>query len=66
MARFVLSTDLIARILDEEPSLHTIKVQLSLEEIWALLEGKDDITSEEDLYNALMSVMYDTRPKGVT
>ena len=66
MARFTLSTALIARILEEEPSLHTIKVQLSLDEIWERLEGKEEIGSEEDLYNALMSVMYDTRPKGVT
>jgi hypothetical protein len=39
---------------------------MSTDEIWEALDNKDDIGSEEDLYNALMAVMYDTRPKGVT
>ena len=66
MARFSLSKALVAQIVDEEPSLHTIKVQMTTDEIWEALDNKDDIGSEEELYNALMSVMYDTRPKGVT
>jgi hypothetical protein len=52
-------------MLDDDPSLQTIANQMSLDEIWDLLEGKDQINSENELFEGLMDVMYATRPKGV-
>ena len=55
----------VAEMVDDDVSLGTLKNQYTPEEIWELLEGKDTIKSEEALFNALMDVMYATRPKGV-
>ena len=51
-------------MLDDDISLQTIKNQFTLDEIWALLENKDEISGEEELFEALMDVMYTTRPQG--
>ena len=55
----------VSEMVDEDVSLGTLKNQYTVEEIWDLLEGKDTLKNEEALYNALMDVMYATRPKGV-
>ena len=51
-------------MLDDDPSLQTIVNQFTFDEIWEMIEDKDKIQSEEDLFEALMDVMYVTRPGG--
>lgn len=55
----------VTEMLEDDPSLGTLRNQYSVDEIWELLEDKETIGNEEELYNALMAVMYATRPKGV-
>lgn len=62
---FKVDKKAVQEMLDDDPSLGTLKNQFTLEEIWENLENIEDIKGEEDLYNALMAVMYATRPKGV-
>ena len=58
--------EMVQEMLDDDPSLATLKNQFTLQEIWDLIEEKESITDDEELYNALIDVMYATRPKGVT
>ena len=51
--------------LDDDMSLQTLKNQYSVEEIYELLEKKDEIKTDDELFEALLDVMYATRPKGV-
>ena len=51
--------------LDDDMSLQTLKNQFSIQEIYDLLEKKEEIKTDDDLYEALLDVMYSTRPKGV-
>ena len=62
---FQVTKEAVQEMLDDDPSLQTISNQMSLDETWDLLEGKDQISSENALFEALMDVMYATRPKGV-
>ena len=62
---FQVTKEAVQEMLDDDPSLQTISNQMSLDETWDLLEGKDQISSENELFEALMDVMYATRPKGV-
>ena len=62
---FKLDKKAVEEMLDDDLSLQTLKNQFSIDAIWDDLEDKDDIESEEDLFNALMAVMYKTRPEGV-
>jgi hypothetical protein len=62
---FKVDIEQVASMLADDPSLGTLKNQYTVDEVWELLEDKDDIGNEEELYNALMAVMYATRPKGV-
>lgn len=62
---FQVTKEAVQEMLDDDPSLQTIANQMSLDEIWELLEGKEQIGSENDLFESLMDVMYATRPKGV-
>ena len=55
----------VARMLDEDTSLATLRNQFTVDEIFEKIEDKEEITDEEELYNALMDVMYATRPQGV-
>ena len=54
----------VREMLEDDPSLGTLRNQFTLEEIWDLLEDRDKDLSDEALYNALMDVMYATRPQG--
>ena len=63
---FKVTLELVAEMLDDDPSLNTIKNQFSVQEIYDLIENRDEIRDEEALYEALLDVMYATRPKGVT
>jgi len=62
---FKVDIEQVSSMLEDDPSLGTLKNQYTVDEVWELLEDKDDIGNEEELYNALMAVMYATRPKGV-
>jgi len=62
---FHVTKEAVLEMLDDDPSLQTLTNQMSLDEIWGLLEGKEKISSENELFEALMDVMYATRPKGV-
>jgi len=52
--------------LDDDMSLQTLKNQFSTQEIFDLIENKGSIDNDEALFEALMDVMYATRPEGVT
>ncbi len=62
---FSLSKDTMMELIEDSPALNTLKNQYTPDEIWEYLEDKDAITDDEELFNALMAVMYATRPKGV-
>ena len=62
---FEVTTAAIQEWLDDDMSLQTLKNQYTVEEIYALVENKEEITNDDQLYEALMEVMYATRPQGV-
>ena len=62
---FTLTPDVMMELIEDSPALNTLKNQYTQDEIWSMLEDKDQITDDEELFNALMAVMYATRPKGV-
>jgi hypothetical protein len=51
--------------LDDDMSLQTLKNQFTLKEIFDKLEDKSQIKNDDQLYEALLDVMYATRPTGV-
>ena len=57
--------DRVAEMVQEEVALGTLRNQYTPDEIWELFEKKGEDLSDEQLFNALMDVMYATRPKGV-
>ena len=61
---FEVTKALVQEMLEEDSTLQTIANQYTLDEIWEMLEDKDKITSDNALFEALMDVMYATRPKG--
>ena len=62
---FTVTLEAIQEWLDEDLSLQTLKNQYTVQEIYDLIEDKEDITTDDQLYGALLDVMYATRPKGV-
>lgn len=62
---FKPTIDEVSQMLEEDPSLGTLRNQYTTEEIFDLIEDRETITTVEGLYEALMDVMYATRPKGV-
>lgn len=61
---FKLTKALVQEMLDEDSTLQTIANQYTLDQIWDLIEDRDAIGSEDALFEALMDVMYATRPEG--
>ena len=61
---FTATKALVKEMLDEDSSLQTIANQYTLDEIWDMLENPESIESDDALFEALMDVMYATRPKG--
>jgi len=51
--------------LDDDMSLQTLKNQYTLDEIFEQVQNKDQIKNDDQLYEALLDVMYATRPTGV-
>ena len=61
---FEVTKALVQEMLDEDTSLQTISNQFSLDEIWDMIEDKEQIMNDDQLFEALMDVMYATRPQG--
>ena len=61
---FQITKELVQEMLDEDSSLQTISNQFTLDEIFNMIEDKDQITNDDQLFEALMDVMYATRPQG--
>ena len=61
---FKVTLQAIQEWLDDDMSLQTLKNQYTVQEIFDLIENKEAITSDDELYEALLDVMYATRPKG--
>ena len=61
---FKVTVEAIQEWLDDDMSLQTLKNQYSAKEIYDLMENKDAIKTDDELYEALLDVMYTTRPKG--
>ena len=52
--------------LDDDMSLQTLKNQFTTQQVFDMLEDKQRIQNDDQLFEALMDVMYATRPQGVT
>jgi len=52
--------------LDDDMSLQTLKNQFTTQQVFDMLEDKERIQNDDQLFEALMDVMYATRPQGVT
>lgn len=63
---FKVTVEAVQEWLDDDMSLQTLKNQYTTQEVFDLIEDKEGITSDDQLFEALMDVMYATRPKGVT
>jgi len=61
---FTVTKELVQEMLDEDTSLQTLSNQFTLDEIWNMIEEKDQISNDDKLFEALMDVMYATRPQG--
>jgi hypothetical protein len=51
--------------LDDDLSLQTLINQYTVQEIFEMIPDKEEIENDDKLYEALLDVMYATRPKGV-
>lgn len=63
--KYTVTLEAIKEWLDDDLSLQTLKNQYTLQQIYDLIDGKEDIADEDELYSALLDVMYATRPQGV-
>ena len=63
---FKVTLEAVKEWLDDDLSLQTLKNQYTLQEIFDLIENKEEIKTDDQLFEALLDVMYATRPKGVT
>lgn len=63
---FTVTLDAVQEWLDDDMSLQTLKNQYTTQEVYDLIENKESIKTDDALFEALMDVMYATRPKGVT
>ena len=62
---FKVTLDAVQEWLDDDMSLQTLKNQYTTQQIFDLIEDKDKIDDDDKLFEALMDVMYATRPEGV-
>jgi hypothetical protein len=60
---FKLTREIAAAIIAEEDALATLRAH-PIDDVLAAIEDLDDVTSEEDAFNALMGAMYALRPQG--
>ena len=61
---FTVTLEAIQEWFDDDMSLQTLKNQYTVQEIYDLIEDKEKIENDDELYEALLDVMYATRPKG--
>jgi hypothetical protein len=61
---YTVTLELVSEMLDEDMTLQTLKNQYTPAEVFAMLKDVADITTEDALFEALMDVMYATRPEG--
>ena len=61
---FTVTKEVVQEMLDEDTSLQTISNQFTLDEIFDMIEDKEQIKNDDQLFEALMDVMYATRPQG--
>ena len=61
---FTVTKEVVQEMLDEDTSLQTLSNQFTLDEIFTMIEDKEQITNDDQLFEALMDVMYATRPQG--
>lgn len=61
---FTVTLEAVQEWLDDDLSLQTLKNQYTTQEIFDLIPNKDEIETDDELYEALLDVMYATRPKG--
>ena len=61
---FKVTLEAIKEWLDDDMSLQTLKNQYTVQEIYDLIEDKESIKNDDELYEALLDVMYATRPTG--
>ena len=61
---YQVSLDKVLEMLEDDSSLGTLKNQYTAQEIFDKLEDPGAIRSDEQLYEALLDVMYATRPVG--
>ena len=61
---FTVTKEIVQEMLDEDTSLQTLSNQFTLDEIFTMIEDKEQITNDDQLFEALMDVMYATRPQG--
>jgi hypothetical protein len=62
---FKLTTETAAAIIAEEDALATLRAH-PIEDVLGAVDDLDDISSEEEAFNALMGAMYALRPQGWT
>jgi hypothetical protein len=60
---FKLTPEIAAAIIAEEDALATLRAH-PIDEVLAAVDDLEDVTSEEDAFNALMGAMYALRPQG--
>lgn len=63
---FQVTLEAVQEWLDDDMSLQTLKNQFTTQQVFDMLENKDQIKNDDQLFEALMDVMYATRPQGVT
>ena len=61
---FAVTKEIVQEMLDEDTSLQTLSNQFTLDEIFTMIEDKEQITNDDQLFEALMDEMYATRPQG--
>lgn len=63
---FQVTLEAVQEWLDDDMSLQTLKNQFTTQQVFDMLEDKERIQNDDQLFEALMDVMYATRPQGVT
>ena len=62
---FKVTVAAVQEWLDDDLSLQTLKNQYTVQEIFEMIPDKEEVKNDDELYEALLDVMYATRPKGL-
>jgi hypothetical protein len=62
---FKVTVAAVREWLDDDLSLQTLKNQYTVQEIFEMIPDKEEVKNDDELYEALLDVMYATRPKGL-